>query len=435
MRLFFWTVLSCIELLRYYSLLIFFEKVKLRRIYLAGIVITLFVLCIYFFEPGVAEARMARFLTTYLILFLTIKMNRQNIVNLLMLTFAQASLSRMCHYLLFFLRPAISRQQDERLFLELLDGTSTFILLILMMFVVSQYRKKERNSKLQPWGIFTLSILLITIVISLFLGGLGHMNYKKLMIHNPFFTHSLGFLAYLAITIIIFTAYYMKKVNLSLHHFVQTEEKLRQKQKFFYESMQQKENATKRYRHDLVNKLVELKYYAEHQTSEEVITYIESMQNEIASIQKSMIATGNDILDIIMNCYLEKMGSLVHKNVHGRITSELDICEYDLANILCDLMQRILDDTKKKHNQENYVQMILSQGSHNAKTTLMNTTKRKAVTDQLIQSLASKEHRDWYDAKFAEIEEIINQNKGTLTISHEQKDLYISVILPLKIPE
>ena len=130
--------------------------------------------------------------------------------------------------------------------------------------------------------------------------------------------------------------------------YLETEKLLRQTQKSYYETMLQKEEDTRRFRHDIINHLMCLRQLITEEKQVLAVDYIENLQNDMIKIQDKCQNIGNLVIDSILNYNIQLLGEDVSVTVVGNCSEEIGIHQVDVK-------MNILEDGEETE----YVGMIL----------------------------------------------------------------------------
>lgn len=115
-------------------------------------------------------------------------------------------------------------------------------------------------------------------------------------------------------------------------------------QKKQYRYLQEKEEATRHFRHDMKNHIFVLKDLCYSQNWEKMNLYIERMSKENLKGSNYHIETGNHVIDAICNKYLEEAENMgISVVISGHIPDKTDIEDFDLCTIFANLLSNAIE--------------------------------------------------------------------------------------------
>jgi hypothetical protein len=109
-------------------------------------------------------------------------------------------------------------------------------------------------------------------------------------------------------------------------------------QKHYYLKLLEKEEDTRRFRHDISNHLLVVYTKIKEEKREDACHYIEELQETLHKIRKKNYDVGNDLINAILNYYFDEEESI---KVYGYINRPLFIEETDLCILFSNLMKNV----------------------------------------------------------------------------------------------
>ncbi|WP_197467917.1 sensor histidine kinase [Clostridium sp. Marseille-P299] len=146
----------------------------------------------------------------------------------------------------------------------------------------------------------------------------------------------------------------MNDSNIHYKNINEMNQRLLKQQKLYYQTIIEKEQYTKRFRHDINNHIYCLQHLCEQKKYDELTEYLYDMQKHTAELNLD-IQTGNDIVNIIVNdLYSKNKADNIIIKWTGLLPEILKISSMDLCTIFSNLISnaieavRILDINDKK---------------------------------------------------------------------------------------
>lgn len=213
----------------------------------------------------------------------------------------------------------------------------------------------------------------------------------------------------LAITLLLISIFYVQKLYDFLQKVAETERKLNQLQKTYYQGLLDKEEETRRYRHDMHNHLLYIGELAKSENAGQTAEYVESLEEKWNKISKKHYETGNMTLNILLNHYLTDLEG-VKISVVGMLKRELAIEEVDLCTIFSNLIQNAVEELKGQEGDERFFSLEIRQGRENTSITLRNSAK--ILVNQNEELKTDKKDKRNHGIGLKNVEEMVKHYSG-----------------------
>ncbi len=266
----------------------------------------------------------------------------------LLVTFVDEILSRMIE--IVFSKYVILGQEQYAYLL------SNLIVLMVLIFICF-YKSSRSYMKRKNLNVITC-IFLVFIGISMPMAIVTLEEIVEYMKDEQLINtvRQLIFILFIGLIMIILIILYVYDMNIRMEHYLEYERMLKETQKNYYESLLQKEEKTRRYRHDMANHLVCLSELAKRGENSKVIEYIKQMQNYYEGIQNSCYSVGNQIIDIIINHWVQELED-INVIVRGACGDNLAIDSIVLCIIFSNLLQNAVEELKKPDLADKYLKV------------------------------------------------------------------------------
>lgn len=162
------------------------------------------------------------------------------------------------------------------------------------------------------------------------------------------------------LVILIFSIIYY--FNNTKKYYMETEmlEDFNERQKEYFIRLLNREQETKKFRHDIENELLQLRHYFENGNYEQLGEYLSDMMGELKNIHGKNYDVGNDIVNTIINyyfCDIENATILVS----GYMEDEMFINQRDLCILVSNIIKNAVEAIEVSEN-EKQIRFSVEQG-------------------------------------------------------------------------
>ena len=306
-------------------------------------------------------------------------------------------------------------------------GTIVNLLIIIIVLIINHVVGKLSSEQIQKIKSFIsrrliVLVILMSMVLLFTIEGLdlARNNSDSQMFKNIagiFIGLSYGSVGLLGIFMI-----YIHRTNEKINGLLDVSKKLGILQKQHYESLLEKEEETKKYRHDMMNHMVYMNGLAKKKEPEKIYEYINELMTELETIQKKRINTGNDVIDIMTNYYIELLDQKVSISVTGEINPKMD--DLKLCIIYGNILQNAIEELAQC-GTDAWLRIRLEQGREYCVITIENSLSGE-IGKKRIQSDLKDHGIGLQNVKLA-VEEL----NGKIETKKGENYYHISVSLPL----
>lgn len=149
------------------------------------------------------------------------------------------------------------------------------------------------------------------------------------------------------IVVLLFSVIYYYN---STHNFrIQKElaERQNEQQREYFLQLLEKEKETRDFRHDIVNDLLEMQNFCEKKKCKQLESYLESTLGTLQRISKSSYDVGNDIVNTVLNYYLQPLREKYNVEVSGYMGDDISIEQRDLCVLSANLIKNASEAVSK----------------------------------------------------------------------------------------
>lgn len=208
---------------------------------------------------------------------------------------------------------------------------------------------------------------------------------------------------------------FIRNTNQRLQQAIKLERQLKKAQEQYYHSLLQKEEETRKSRHDWNNHLICMAGLAKKENAQETERYIGTLINQIRNIQGKRYDVGNDIINAILNYYLMENGKGILIKVEGRFRKKIQIDAVDLCVIISNMIQNAVEYIESHNELKNQLSIIIEEGDLYQRIIIENVIDTK-VSEKSIEK-TSKEDKINHGMGISNAKEAIRRNHGKLQIS------------------
>jgi len=187
------------------------------------------------------------------------------------------------------------------------------------IYVIRRYKSKVENTRLEQigTGIMYAGIVMMAVAIPLTIAELNILSKKYNDMGNMKMIQLLSAMSMLGIVILGLVLIYIYGMNQKMKSYLEIERMLKQTQKNYYEAVIEKEENTKKFRHDISNHIMCIGELAEQGKLDEVRRYIDDIQIELKRIHNCCYSVGNTIIDALLTRYVSQLSEDVKVTVSG----------------------------------------------------------------------------------------------------------------------
>lgn len=302
-------------------------------------------------------------------------------------------------------------------------------ILLVVLFIKSRLRKEhyEKLLSLARKGMQPLvAVMAVTMLFTI-----SALSYAKKYIANERFhtvVNWVSTISLLGIGMLGIVAIYIRNVNQKMEMMMRRELELQDMQKRYYETLLEKEEDTRKYRHDMDNHLICLNAIAEDGDIRRLKAYLLEMKGKIELIQNKCYVTGNKMMDVIFNYYISLLDVDVAVSVEGRFHAALSIDEMELCTIYANLMQNAVEEIgRQEKGCGRFLKILITQGKTYFETEIRNSVSDDTQKEE-ISRIKKKDKRN-HGLGLKNVERVIKEHEGCLEVKKERFCFCVKVVL------
>lgn len=171
------------------------------------------------------------------------------------------------------------------------ESVFTSIVTIVLVSGMLLWKKKRKEKKVWDLSGTKIYIVVVIMIIGMLITASALDVAVQYVPSRRFSTLAVILVAvtYASIGMLGVFVTHIRNVNAKMEGMLQNEISLKEMQRSYYESLLEKEEDTRKYRHDMSNHLLCLNHFLEQNRVEELADYLKEMQEQLSQIQKSVM--------------------------------------------------------------------------------------------------------------------------------------------------
>lgn len=209
----------------------------------------------------------------------------------------------------------------------------------------------------------------------------------------------------------------------------------------YYEMLSKKDEETRRFRHDIKNHILCLQKLYNENRIEELGNYLSSLEQAVSTLS-SITLTGNPIIDAILTDTKEKYPDIMLE-INGLFPQQGHITSMDLCTIFSNAVINAADAVSNLPSDQKRITISITKKDKFYHILIKNPTSsnpsdEKKLPDFYLSSSSSfqqfppssKKDLSLHGFGLKNIKESVETNNGSLTITHQNNEFALDIILP-----
>ena len=224
--------------------------------------------------------------------------------------------------------------------------------------------------------------------------------------------------SYLSVGLVVLFITYIKNTNQRLQQLLMAEKQLKEAQKQYYSSLLQREEETRKNRHDWNNHLICLAEIAQKESADNTKQYIDTLMKQNAHLKEKQYDVGNDVLNAILCCYLAELDNDISVNIVGKCKNNISIDAVDLCVIVSNLVQNAVEYLRDSNMESKKLSFCIEEGNVYKRISVVNSVD-KNVSEHTIKATTKSDKRN-HGIGLRNVRETIERNGGKLEINIQE---------------
>lgn len=196
-------------------------------------------------------------------------------------------------------------------------------------------------------------------------------------------------------------------------------------QKKYFETLLDKEQTTRQFRHDITAQLVKIKDYCKNKENDKLEEFVDEMSKDILAISKYNYDVGNEVINVMLNYYLLPYKDKAKVVVQGYIDNDIPISDRDICIVVSNMVLNSIEAVDKLPRQERYVLFEVKKGLF-LTITVKNTYLTIDVNNGHLQTKKNDIENHGYGLK--NIHNIIKKYDGQFNVIISDDDMFITEV-------
>lgn len=208
-------------------------------------------------------------------------------------------------------------------------------------------------------------------------------------------------------------------------------EKFNEQQKDYFTQLLKREQDTRRFRHDLNNELIELRFFCENKDYANLENYLAQMMDEFQTIRGRYYDVGSDIANTILNYYLIPINHECKVSVQGYMSDQIRISQRDICILVSNLVKNAVEAVQRCVEREKRIAVRINQGEKFLTVSVKNTLNRSEIIMQNGILVTVKEDKRNHGFGTQNIQMVVNKYDGIYDQKIEDGEFIVTVQLRL----
>ena len=312
-----------------------------------------------------------------------------------------------------------------------LENVIYFIIVVVVDVLRKCWESFYGNERVSVYIRKAMVAVLVFVVMELFFTVLSLEYIGGQMPEYQFRLSIFSFFAMISIGILIAFVFYIRNNNEKMEQMIEMEKEFERIQKEHYETLLQKEEDTRRYRHDMNNHLLCMRKLAEEGDYHRMQEYLIKMQGKMNQISKEHYATGNKIMDMVLNYYLPQVEAGAAITVKGKCDDEIGISDVDLCSIVSNLVQNAVEAVNNMHAKERFIKVEVKRGRNHLMIMIQNSLERGIQYKENGRIRTIKEDEKNHGMGIANVESAVIRNGGIFEYGQGENQFWCRIKLKI----
>ncbi len=237
--------------------------------------------------------------------------------------------------------------------------------------------------------------------------------------------------SFLCVLLLCSLTWYIINVHNKLIELSTEQEELLTNQKEYYLTLLDKEEETRRYRHDMNNHLMCLSALLDKNNTDDLREYLSNLQDEFKSVNDTVYQTGNTILTAITAHYIPMVDENTKVNITGRITKDFGLNNTELCSVYSNLLKNSLEELQRIDESVNKELNIRFDNGKNFGKIFISNSMKDPSSFRGLASKTAKDDKKNHGFGIQNINRIVSKHNGTFTIRKDNDQFCCEVVLPV----
>ena len=259
---------------------------------------------------------------------------------------------------------------------------------------------------------------------------ISSLNIAKNSMESMSFRHFADFVvstACISLCLLCWLLIYFRNQHEQKSREIELEKMLMEEQENYYQMLLQKEENTRKFRHDMENHLLCLEELAMQEDLTGLKTYLQDMSGQMKKIRNMLYITGDDLFDLILNdklSHLERKAKII---VNGKFCQKLNIPKMDVCTIFSNLIQNAVEEINKQ--EEGWFQLQVQSGKQYTEVVIQNSVRKEVMLQKNGLPRTLKDDRKSHGLGLQNVKSSVEGNGGFFKIVSKRDSFEVKIQL------
>ena len=197
-------------------------------------------------------------------------------------------------------------------------------------------------------------------------------------------------------------------------------------QKIYFEHLLDREQKTKKFRHDITADLALVQNYMEKGKIQDAKRYLNEMSESVNEIRKQSFSVGNEIIDTLLNFYLQPYIGKCRINIYGVVDNELKIPIRELSVVISNVLKNAVEAVCGMQAEKRRIIFEANQGLYYLNIKIKNTFSVPPVIDNKTNTFTTtKNEKGDHGFGLINVKDALEKNGGELSFFIED-DMFVT---------
>lgn len=235
------------------------------------------------------------------------------------------------------------------------------------------------------------------------------------------FFYVISIMSFIGLVIILLVIVYIVNVNKKVNYTYEQEKILKETQEIFYKALLDKEEDTRKFRHDITGHMICMRNLLEEGNISEATEYLEKMNEAVKLIAKSVYISDNKHIDALTNYYLGQLNHNINVEITGHLENNLSVSAYDLSVIYSNMLKNAVEELNGC--DEGYIKINFAKGKQYTRIEMENSLNMERLGKKKWDK--SEECKHGYGLK--NMEEAVKKYNGSVETDKDENRFKIAV--------
>lgn len=208
-------------------------------------------------------------------------------------------------------------------------------------------------------------------------------------------------------------------------------EKYNEQQREYFTRLLEKEQDTRRFRHDIINHLIVMQDIAIKEQSEQLDEYIGGLLQDIDSEQHKQFDVGNEVVNTILNYYLLPLKEECNIKVNGYMGEIANVSQKDLCTIISNVIKNAVEAIMNVNKDNRQICVDVHCGEMYMNIKVENTKMEDVVIGENGLPQTSKLDKDNHGIGLINTKSIVEKYNGKYEIKIENQRFITNIYLKI----